>query len=147
MAPAVLMEEIFSNAASESKEKVLEKASKIASMLMFRWPMRGSELKSYIKKSFRNGTWRSLSLVERAMLLTSSFFNREMKSSVLRDILFRILLKIEMGGTRGSAIFYGVAVMIGRGIEKINVLKKMIERVLFAGLSYLNSPIMMRHLG
>ncbi len=101
-------------------------------------------LERYMRKALRNGAWRRLPRESRLLLWAAAKHLRRVKSPVLRDVLRRILLEIELSTLKGRAVFYGALLALRQGLtQALNNLKRLIT----LGVSYLNLPSMWRMLG
>gem|GEM_PF-499104 len=101
----------------------------------------------YIKRSVRNGSWRMLRPESRALLLVVRFWRGLLKSVVLKNVLRKIFIEIELLTLRGKALFYGILLLLKKSINIIYDYIKDPERILIIGLSYLNNPPLYRVYG
>jgi len=101
----------------------------------------------YIKRSVRNGSWRMLRPESRALLLVVRFWRGFLKSVVLKNVLKKIFIEIELLTLRGKALFYGILLLLKKSINIIYDYMKDPEKILIIGLSYLNNPPLYRVYG
>ncbi|MEM1612937.1 MAG: hypothetical protein QXH02_06270 [Desulfurococcaceae archaeon] len=104
----------------------------------------GGTVQSYIRKAVRTGAWRSLKPESRALLLALRSWKRGVKSPVLRSILSRIFLEIELHTTRGKAIFYGILEAMRKAREVLSDLSGNLSKIIAMGIQYMNLPLLYR---
>jgi len=104
----------------------------------------GSTVKTYIRKAVRTGAWRSLKPESRALLLALRSWKRSVKSPVLRSILTRIFVEIELHTTRGKAIFYGILEAMREAREVLSDLSRNLSKIISMGIQYMNLPPLYR---
>ncbi|MEM1661184.1 MAG: hypothetical protein QXR17_08635, partial [Candidatus Bathyarchaeia archaeon] len=104
----------------------------------------GGTVKTYIRKAVRTGAWRSLKPESRALLLALRSWKRSVKSLVLRSILTRILVEIELHTTRGKAIFYGILEAMRKAREVLSDLSRNLSKIIAMGIQYMNLPLLYR---
>ncbi|MEM1731204.1 MAG: hypothetical protein QXV81_08770 [Ignisphaera sp.] len=104
----------------------------------------GSTIKTYIRKAVRTGAWRSLKPESRALLLALRSWKRSVKSLVLRSILTRIFVEIELHTTRGKAIFYGILEAMRKAREVLSDLSGNLSKIIAMGIQYMNLPLLYR---
>ncbi|MEM1831002.1 MAG: hypothetical protein QXJ97_05675, partial [Desulfurococcaceae archaeon] len=98
----------------------------------------------YVRKAIRTGAWRSLKPESRALLLALRSWRKPVKSRVLRSILLRILVEIELYTTRGKALFYGILEAMRKARELLVDLPGNISRIIVLGIQYMNLPLIYR---
>lgn len=103
-----------------------------------------SVIESYVRRALHHKIWFKLSKVERALLKAASKVVRVVRSKVLAEVLKRIFLIIELTTLKGRATYYGLLIMI-RG-ERPKTLLSKVKQALLIGISYLNNPLIYRHL-
>ncbi|MEM1797534.1 MAG: hypothetical protein QXM97_07400, partial [Zestosphaera sp.] len=104
----------------------------------------GGTVKTYIRKAVRTGAWRSLKPESRALLLALRSWKRSVKSPVLRSILTRIFVEIELHTTRGKAIFYGILEAMRGAREILSDLSGNLSKIIAMGIQYMNLPLLYR---
>ncbi|MEM0066688.1 MAG: hypothetical protein QXH88_07190 [Sulfolobales archaeon] len=104
----------------------------------------GGTVKTYIRKAVRTGAWRSLKPESRALLLALRSWKRSVKSLVLRSILTRIFVEIELHTTRGKAIFYGILEAMREAREVLSDLSGNLSKIIVMGIQYMNLPLLYR---
>ncbi|MEM1983577.1 MAG: hypothetical protein QXZ63_07975 [Sulfolobales archaeon] len=104
----------------------------------------GGTVKTYIRKAVRTGAWRSLKPESRALLLALRSWKRSVKSLVLRSILTRIFVEIELHTTRGKAIFYGILEAMREAREVLSDLSRNLSKIIVMGIQYMNLPLLYR---
>ncbi|MEM2080000.1 MAG: hypothetical protein QW104_04885 [Nitrososphaerota archaeon] len=104
----------------------------------------GGTVKTYIRKAVRTGAWRSLKPESRALLLALRSWKRSVKSPVLRFILTRIFVEIELHTTRGKAIFYGILEAMREAREVLSDLSRNLSKIIAMGIQYMNLPLLYR---
>ncbi|MEM1623828.1 MAG: hypothetical protein QW543_06855 [Sulfolobales archaeon] len=104
----------------------------------------GGTVKTYIRKAVRTGAWRHLKPESRALLLALRSWKRSVKSLVLRSILTRILVEIELHTTRGKAIFYGILEAMRKAREVLSDLSRNLSKIIAMGIQYMNLPLLYR---
>ncbi|MEM2008690.1 MAG: hypothetical protein QXK50_05885 [Ignisphaera sp.] len=104
----------------------------------------GGTVKTYIRKAVRTGAWRSLKPESRALLLALRSWKRSVKSLVLRSILTRIFVEIELHTTRGKAIFYGILEAMRGAREILSDLSRNLSKIIAMGIQYMNLPLLYR---
>jgi len=96
-------------------------------------------IQRYIRKALRNGVWRTLSREARALLLLSSRILIEVKSQLLSVILKEIFIEIELHTFRGKALFIGLILTLKKTITQASEVLQNVSKVLYLGISYLNT--------
>lgn len=103
------------------------------------------------RRAVAHRVWFKLRLEVRALILALKRWNREVRSRVLRGILDEVYLEIEMATTRGRALFYGAVIALKNGfldaLKMVSVARDSIQKLLYLGISYLNSPPIYRIYG
>jgi len=94
----------------------------------------------YVRKAWRSGAWRSLPREARALLLLARRVVAVVRSPILRRVLERIFLEIELSTLRGRALFAGIIAVLEKGVLRARDILGSLGRVLVIGLSLLNSP-------
>jgi len=84
----------------------------------------GGVVQAYIRKAIRTGAWRHLKPESRSLLIALRGWRKPVKSHVLRSILLRIFVEIELHTTRGKAIFYGILEAMSKARELLLDLSK-----------------------
>lgn len=106
-------------------------------------PLTRKLIECYLRKAYRTGAWRKLPVVSQAILRACRFLPL-VKSVVLKNILLKIMIEIELCTTRGKAVYYGVLYALRHGLlEALRSFKKLIV----LGISYMNSPSWLKILG
>ena len=106
-------------------------------------PITRKTIEHYLRKAYRTSAWRRLPAVSRALLKACRYLPL-VKSDVLKNILLKIMIDIELYTTRGRAVYYGVLYALRLGlIEALNSFKKLIA----LGISYMNLPSWLKVLG
>ena len=103
-------------------------------------------IEKYIRKAFQIRAWHHLTRLDKSILILTRKLPR-IKSPVLKTVLKKILLKIELHTIRGKAILYGIIISMHKTINKLQELLKNISLLLTIGLFYLNNPTIYRIYG
>ena len=128
---------------SDSDKGVLDKAREMLAELLLPRRITGKVVAKYVRKAQRIGAWRALSMEGRALLLVARLWG-EIKSPLIRRIIYNLLVEVELHTTRGKAVFHGLLIQLKRiamGIRKVALDLKML---LVEGLSYMNRPLLYR---
>jgi len=78
-------------------------------------------IEKYIRKAMQTRTWYCLERIQRAILILTRRLPL-IKSPVLKSILYRIFLEIEMFTTRGKALFYGIIISMHNTLDRLHEL-------------------------
>lgn len=98
-------------------------------------------IERYIRKALQSRVWYYLSQVDKAILILTRRLLR-IKSPVLKQVLKKIFLKIELYTIRGKALFYGLLIAMVNPLYRLEEVIHNIKRVIILGIQYLNnSPI------
>lgn len=97
------------------------------------------DILSYIRKALRTGAWYSLNRAQRSLLWLASRVVNVVRSPVLKKVLKEIFLQIELAGVKGRALYYGLLVMLSRGITLKDAARNL-STLLYVGIGYLNNP-------
>jgi len=101
-------------------------------------------IEHYLRKAFRTGAWRALAPETRALLLVSSRILNAVKSPILASLLRRVFTEIELFTFRGRALFTGIILAFRNFTSRALEILRDVAKILFLGVSYLNSPTMYR---
>jgi len=127
-------------------QHVVLKAKELLTKILLPKKVTGNIVDRYVKKALRTGAWRSLKQENRAILIVARKWG-VIKSPILKSILYRIFLEIELHTIRGKALFYGIILTIKGTIYRLHELLKDLSKLLALGLFYLNNPPMYRIYG
>ena len=103
-------------------------------------------IEKYIRKAFRVHAWPQLKRMEKALLILTRRLSM-IRSPILKSILHKIFLEIELHTIRGKALFYGIIISMKNTMHKLHELLKNTSRLLTIGLFYLNNPMHYRIYG
>ncbi|MET1160150.1 MAG: hypothetical protein ABWW65_04235 [Thermoprotei archaeon] len=103
-------------------------------------------IEKYIRKAIQSRIWYYLSRVDRALLILTRRLPR-IKSPVLKQVLKKIFLEIELYTIRGKALFYGLLIAMKNPIYKLEEIIHNIKRIITIGIQYLNNPQIYRIFG
>ena len=135
----------------EASSHIHEIARGIVSRILIPSTLTRSILQKYVRKAMRNRSWYRLPRLKRALLYAASKTIDGVRSRTLRNLLEEILLEIELAGTMGRAIYYGVIILMKQTPTLIKTLlhktKQLLDKLLFLGISYLNNPPIYRAYG
>jgi len=135
----------------EASSHAHEIAKKVVSKILIPPILTRSILQKYIRKAIRNRSWYRLPRIKRALLYVASKTLDRVRSITLRRLLEEIILEIELAGTMGKAIYYGVVILIKQTPMLIKTLlhetKQLLNKLLFLGINYLNNPPIYRMYG
>ena len=127
-------------------EQVVEKAKEMLARIILPETVTRRVIEKYMRKAMQAHAWYSLNRVDRAILVLSRRLPR-VKSPVLKSILHKIFLKIELCTIRGKALFYGIIVSMQNVLNRLHELLMDIPKLLTIGLFYLNNPLIYRIYG
>ena len=125
----------------ETGEPILPKAKELLTLILIPQRINSHIITYYLRKALRVGAWRGLSKEARALLIVASRVGlRMVRSQILREILRRILLEIELHTLKGKALLYGILIQLRRGVSKLVDMLGELTKILCIGISYLNNP-------
>jgi len=119
------------------------KARGILAELLLPKKLTGQVISRYVRKAYRHGAWRALSPEGRALLLVARLWG-EIRSPLLKKIIYNLLVEIELHTTRGKAVFHGLLLQLRRLAMGVRIIALDIKALLIEGLSYLNKPLLYR---
>ncbi|MEM2208534.1 MAG: hypothetical protein QXG17_07585 [Sulfolobales archaeon] len=140
--PAVRLAEVSSKGLEDRVVEYVK--SLMTKVIALSFDSVGGTVKTYIRKAVRTGAWRSLKPESRALLLALRSWKRSVKSPVLRSILTRIFVEIELHTTRGKAIFYGILEAMREAREVLSDLSRNLSKIIAMGIQYMNLPLLYR---
>ena len=126
--------------------QVVERAKGLLAKLILPREVTKQVVERYIRKAMQIHIWHRLGREERALLIVVRRFNL-VRSPVLRSVLHRIFLEIEMFTVRGKALFYGIIISMQSYMHRVSEEHKNVSHLLATGISYLNNPPMYRIYG
>jgi len=140
--PAVRLAEVSSKGLEDRVVEYVK--SLMTKVIALSFDSAGGTVKTYIRKAVRTGAWRHLKSESRALLLALRSWKRSVKSPVLRSILTRIFVEIELHTTRGKAIFYGILEAMREAREVLSDLSRNLSKIVAMGIQYMNLPLLYR---
>ncbi|ADI31985.1 hypothetical protein [Staphylothermus hellenicus] len=120
-------------------QQIIGKAESIVAEIILPKKITSNIIGKYIRKAIQNHTWYNLPRESRILLILTRRLPI-IKSPILKNILRKIFLKIELATTRGKAIFYGAIIAMKNGIQSLKNLIHNAKRLLTLGIFYLNNP-------
>ena len=120
---------------------VVEEAKVFLARVLLPREITRSVVEKYIRKAFVTRTWHRLGREQRMLLLLTRRLVARVRSPVLRRVLEKIFLEIELATVRGRALLLGIARILGRGAETLTKYLKNVTRLLVEGLQLLNHPL------
>lgn len=139
--------EFYKRCAERVDGRALERVREILKDLLVPDRITRDFVEKMFRKALRLGFWRRLRPETRALILALRVFPRPVRSPVLVSILREVFLDIELQTLRGRALFYGVLIALREAGSRLLKALADVSRLLFLGVSYLNSPPMYRVLG
>ena len=130
----------------ESEREIFEKAKELLAQIIFPKKITRQVIEKYMRKAMQIHAWHRLDRIDRVLLILTRRLPR-VRSPVLKNVLYKIFLKIELFTTRGKALFYGIILSMQNAMHKLCELLKNVSRLLTIGLFYLNNPITYRIYG
>ncbi len=130
----------------ESEREIFEKAKELLAQIIFPKKITRQVIEKYMRKAMQIHAWYHLDRIDRVLLILTRRLPR-VKSPVLKNVLYKIFLKIELLTARGKALFYGIIIFMQNNMYKLYDLLKNVSRLLTIGLFYLNNPITYRIYG
>jgi len=130
----------------ESEREVVGKAKELLAQIILPKKITRQVIEKYVRKAMQIHAWYRLDRIDRVLLILTRRLPR-VKSPVLKNVLYKIFLKIELFTTRGKALFYGIILTMQNTMHKLCDLLKNVSRLLTIGLFYLNNPITYRIYG
>ncbi len=127
-------------------QQITGKAREILGQIILPKEITRQTIEKYIRKAIQTHAWYRLEKIDKAILILTRKLPR-IKSPMLKSILYRIFLEIEMCTTRGKALFYGIIISMHNTLDKLHELLGNVSRLLTIGLFYLNNPPMYRVYG
>jgi len=116
-----------------------DKVRKLLAELLLPIEISGKIVNRYIRRALRTNSWRALKPENRALLLALRRW-RSIKSPMLKSILYRVFLEIELHTRRGKALFYGIILAMKSYMHRLEKILKDTAKLLSVGISYLNNP-------
>jgi len=129
----------------ESDQPIVFRAKELLGRMLLPRVVSGEVVSRYVRKAFRVGVWRFLNQESRAILLITRRWGI-IRSPMLKSILYRLFLEIELCTLRGRALFYGILLALKSSVYKLHEVLNDYQRLLALGIFYLNSPPMYRHI-
>ena len=122
-------------------EPVLFRARELLTLILIPQRINSHVINYYLRKALRVGAWRGLSREARALLIVASRVGlKSVRSQILREVLRRIFLEIELHTLKGKALLYGILIQLRRGVSKLVDMLGELTKILCIGISYLNNP-------
>lgn len=127
-------------------QHVVLKAKELLTKILLPKKVTGNVVDRYVRKALRIGAWRDLKQENRAILIVARKWG-VIKSAILKSILYRIFLEIELHTIRGKALFYGIILTMKSTIYKLHEALRDVQKLLTIGILYLNNPPIYRIYG
>jgi len=137
----ILMARLAELFEKELEQSVVYKAKEILAKMIIPKKVTGEVVSRHIRKAIRIGAWRYLQQESRVLLIVARRW-RMIKSPILRSVLYRIFLEIELFTFRGKALFYEIIISMKNSLYKLYELVKAYSKLLTIGILYLNNPPM-----
>jgi len=141
-----LIASLFAEAVEGLEGRLVESVKSALARVVIPERIDGVVVERYMRKAMRLGIWGLLKPEARALLLVLRRWG-PVRSPMLRSILVRILLEIELCTLRGKALFYGILISLKSLGLTLNKALRNIPNLLYLGISSLNSPPMYRVYG
>jgi len=133
-------------AGEELGQQIKEKAKELLAQIILPKEITRQTIEKYIRKAIQIHAWHHLKRLDKAVLILARRLPM-VKSPILKSIIHRIFLEIELYTTRGKALFYGIVISMHDTMDRLHELLKNISRILTIGLFYLNNPPIYRIYG
>lgn len=130
-------------AGEEPGQIVVCEAENLLAKMILPKRITGNVVIKYVRKAIQVRAWYRLRRIDKLILLLTRRLPL-IKSPVLRSILYKIFLQIELCTVRGKALFYGIIIAMKNMLD--NILNNA-SRLLTIGLFYLNNPTIYRIYG
>jgi len=141
---SIVAARLASLASPLADQRLAERAKEILIDMVLPREIGRALIQRYLRKAFRTGAWRTLAPEARALLLVASRTLSTVRSPTLATLLKRIFVEIELLTFRGRALFTGIILAFKNFASRALEIVRDVTKVLFLGVSYLNTSTLYR---